>query len=91
MLWLGMVPIDSCVCTSLCEGLNVPNPGGRTIEICCLDGIDVALLEEVCPCGVGFETLLPALLEPVCSWLPLDEDVEPSAPPVTSLPGCYSA
>jgi len=47
----------------------------------------VALLEEVCHCGMGLETLLLAGCS-VCSWLPSGEDVELSAPPAPCLPGC---
>ena len=57
----------------------------------------VTLLEQVWPCwknclsvGVGFETLLLAKWEPV--WLPLDEDVELSAPPAPCLHGhCHAS
>jgi hypothetical protein len=38
--------------------------------------------------GVGFKTLFLAAWRPVFSYLLLDEDVELSASPATSLPGC---
>ena len=38
---------------------------------------------------MGFETLLLAAWVTVCFWLPLDEDVELSDPPVPCLPGHY--
>jgi hypothetical protein len=37
--------------------------------------------------GVGFKTLVLAAQKPVFSCLPLDEDVELSAPPAPYLPG----
>jgi hypothetical protein len=58
---------------------------------CGFVGVGVALLEEVCHCGGGLDTLLLAMWESVCSWFPLDEDVELSAPPMPCLPGCYHA
>ena len=35
-------------------------PGSGTIRKCHLVGVGMTLLEEVCYCGVGFETLLLA-------------------------------
>jgi hypothetical protein len=55
------------------------------IRGCDLVGIGMASLEEVCHCLVGFETLLLAMWETVYFWLPLEEDVELSAPPISSL------
>ena len=37
-----------------CGGLNMLDPGSGTIWKCDLVGVGVALLEEVCHCGVGF-------------------------------------
>ena len=37
-----------------CGGLNMLNIGSTTIRRCGLVRIGVALLEEVCHCGVGF-------------------------------------
>jgi hypothetical protein len=51
----------------------------------------VALLEEVCYCVMGFETLLLASWKPVFSWLPSEQDVELSAPPAPCLPGSCHA
>jgi hypothetical protein len=50
-------------------------PGNGTIRGCGLAGVGVALLERMCHCEVGFEAL-PSAKETVCSWLPLDEDVD---------------
>ena len=48
----------------------------------------VALLEEVCHCGVGFEALLLVAWETVFSWLPSNQDAGLSAPsPVSCLLG----
>jgi hypothetical protein len=58
---------------------------------CGLVAVGVALLEEVCHCGVGFETLLLARWVLVLSCLPLEQDVELLAPPVLCLPGCCHA
>jgi hypothetical protein len=41
--------------------------------------------------GVGFKTLILAAWKPVFSSLPLDEDVELSAPSAPCLPGCCHA
>ena len=60
--------------------------GSGTIRRCGLVEVGVALLEEVCRFVGGFWTLL-AVCETVCSWLPLDEDVELSAFPAMCLPG----
>ena len=42
--------------------------------------VGVALLEEVCHCGGKPGNSPPGCLKTVCSWLPLDEDVELSSP-----------
>ena len=47
----------------------------------------MVLWEEVCHCGSGLGDPLSSCLETVCSWFPLDEDVEHSALPVPCLPG----
>jgi len=52
---------------------------------------DVAMMEEVYHCGGGLQDPSPSCLRTVCSWLPLDEDIELSAPPVPCLPGCCHA
>jgi hypothetical protein len=69
-------------------GLNLLGPGSSTIRRCDLIGVGVALLEEIRHFGVGFETLLLAAWKPVFSCLPLEQDVELSAPPSPCLPGC---
>jgi hypothetical protein len=46
------------------------------------------VLEEVCPCGVGFEMLFLAMCERFFSYLTLDPDVEISILPVPYMPGC---
>lgn len=51
ILYLGMYP--SC-------GLNMHGPGSYTISMCGLVCVGVALMEEVCHCGMGFETFLLA-------------------------------
>ena len=40
-------------------------PGNGTIRRCGLVGVGVVLLEEVCHCGGGFETLLLDAWEPI--------------------------
>ena len=65
--------------------------GSGTIKRCGLVGVGVALLEEVCHCGGGLWDLSLSCLETVCSWLPLGEDVELSAPSAPCLPGCCHA
>jgi len=49
-------------------------------------------LEEVCvTVGTCFETLLLATWQQVFSYLPLDQDIELSAPPLPGLPGpCHA-
>ena len=51
--------------------LNMLGPGSGSIRRCSLVGVIVALLEEVCHCGVGFETLLLTALKTVfwLSWI----------------------
>lgn len=51
----------------------------------------VALLEEVCHFGVGFETLFLAASKTAFSWLPLEQDIELSPPSGPCLPGCCHA
>jgi hypothetical protein len=63
------------------------SPGSGNIWRCGLVRIGVALLEEVCHCGCGLKILVLAAWKPVFSCLPLDEDVELSAPPAPYLPG----
>jgi len=92
------------VCISLAQGVVLLG-GVALLEwewSCCSGcglGVIAVLLEWVWPwsgCGLvggmGIETLLLTIWETVCSWLPLDEDVELSAPfPAPCLPGsCYS-
>ena len=43
-----------------CDALNVLDPKSGTIRRYDFIGIGVALLEEMCHCGVGFEPLLLA-------------------------------
>jgi hypothetical protein len=64
-------------------------PGSGTIRRCGLVEVGAALLEEVCHCGVGFETSLLAAWETSSlSWLQLEQDVQLSAPPAPCLLGC---
>ena len=46
------------------------------------------MLTEVDLCEEGIENLLLATWEIALFCLPLEQDVELSAPPVPSLPGC---
>jgi hypothetical protein len=55
-------------------------PGSGTIRRCGLVRVGLALLEEVCHCGVSFKILVLAAWRPVLFCLPLDEDVELAAP-----------
>jgi len=52
-------------------------------------GVGVALLEEVCHCGgCRLCSGSPSVEESVLFWMPLDQDVELSAPsPAPCLPG----
>ena len=49
------------------------------------------MLEKVCYCGMGFETLLLTMWDPVFYCLPSEQDVELSAPLAPCLPGCSHA
>jgi len=75
-----------------CGDLYMLGPGNGTTRRCGLVGVGVALLEEVCHCGDGLLRPSPSCLRTVHSWLPLDEDIELSAPsPAPCLPGCCHA
>ena len=76
---------------SPCSGLNMIGLGNGTIRMCGIVEGGVALLEEVFPLAGGFWDPLPLCLRTLCSWLPLDEDVVLSSPPVPCLPGCCCA
>jgi hypothetical protein len=66
--------------------------GIGTIRRCGLVEVGVTLLEEVCYCGVGFETLFLATLQTVCPWLPFSEDADPLSPPAPCLPAhCHAS
>jgi hypothetical protein len=75
-----------------------------TIRRCGLNGVGVALLEEMYHCGMGIEvsdtlTLLREELDPPPGglwkpvfWLPSDQDAELSAPPALCLPAyCHAS
>ena len=62
-------------------------PGSGTIRRCGFVGVGVALLEEVCLCWGKLRDPPPRCLKTVCYWIPLDEDIELSAFPVSGLPG----
>ena len=64
----------------ICDGMNMCNSGSVTNRRYGLLGVGVALLEEMCHCGGRLESLLLAMRVSVCSWLPLGEDVQLSAP-----------
>ena len=66
-----------------CGGLNMLGLGCAIIRNCGLVGRSLSLWR------VGFETFLLTMWEPVLSCLPLEQDIELSAPPVPCLPGCY--
>jgi hypothetical protein len=51
----------------------------------------IVLLEWVCHCACGLKTLILAARKSVLCYQPSDGDVEPSAPPASSLPGCCHA
>ena len=51
----------------------------------------VALQRQVCNCGCGLKTLIPAAWKSVFCQQPSDEDVEHSAPPAPCRPGhCHA-
>lgn len=56
---------------SVCDGLNMPGPGSGTVRRCGFVRVGMILLEEVCHCGGGFETLLLDSCKPVFC-LPLE-------------------
>ena len=62
-------------------GLKMLGPGNGTIRRCGLVGGSASLWG-------GLWDPPPSFLTTVCSWLPLDEDVELSAPPAPCLSGC---
>jgi hypothetical protein len=62
------------------------DPGSGTIRRYSLVAGGVALLEEVCYYGDLPWKPPPSSLRTVCSWLPLDEDVDHLALPVPCLP-----
>jgi hypothetical protein len=63
-------------------------PGLGTFRRCGPVGIGAALLKEVCHCGGRLWDPPPGCLRTFCPCLPLNEDVELSAPPAPGLPGC---
>jgi hypothetical protein len=76
--------------------LNTWPIGSGTIRRCCLIGISVTLLKDVCHCWGGLQgvTYVQAILSVVhsLSLLPSDQNVELSAPsPAPCLPGCCHA
>jgi hypothetical protein len=64
-------------------------PGSGTMRGHGLIGVGVSLLEEVCYVWVDYKTLPLTTWESVFSCLPLDKDVELSAPAAPHLPGYY--
>ena len=74
------------MCVSMYDGLNILGPGSGPVRIYGLAGDSVSLW------GWFSETfLLACLLEdwkPVFSYLPLEQEIELSAPPAPCLPGC---
>jgi hypothetical protein len=65
--------------------LNIVVPGDGTIRRCGLVRRRVSLYR------VGFETVLLTAWKTVVFWMQMDQDVELSAPPAPSLPGCCHA
>jgi hypothetical protein len=63
--------------------------GSGTIRRSGLVGGGMALLEEICHFRGGLSDPSPNCLRRVCSWHPLDDDVELPPLPVPCLPGCY--
>ena len=51
--------------------LNACHIGSGTIRRCDLIGVGMALLEKICPCGVGFELLYAQAKPSVARSLPL--------------------
>jgi hypothetical protein len=75
-----------------CGGLNILGPGSGTIRRCHIDGVGVALLEEVCHCGCGLDEFSPSCLRMlVFSCVPSEKDLELLAFPAPCLPGCCPA
>ena len=58
-----------------CVGLNMLGPGSGTIRRCGLVRVGVALLEEVCGVGFGFQKL--CALSSTCTLLPLSRCFTP--------------
>ena len=74
-----------------CCGLNLLGLGSGTVRRFGLVGAGVAWLEEVCHYGGGLWDPSPSCLRTVCTWHPLDKDVELSAAPAPCLPGyCHA-
>ena len=70
--------------------------GSGTIRRYGLVGVDVALLEELCHCGAGFEFSYTQAMPSVAyilSLLSVDQDIELSAPsPASHLPAhCHAS
>ena len=45
--------INLLIYFDLCGSLNMLSPGNSTTGRCCLVGVGMALLDEVCHCGCG--------------------------------------
>ena len=73
------------------DGLNILGPGSGTIRRCGLVGVGLTLLKKCVIVGMGFKTLILGPWKPVFSFLPLEQDVELSAPPTPCLPRCCHA
>ena len=75
-----------------CDGLYKLVPGSSTIRRCGLIGLAVVLLKEVCHYRNGLWAALPSYIDTVFSYLPSEQAVELSAPPVSCLPvHCYAS
>ena len=55
-----------------CDGLNMLGPGSSTIRRCSLVGVGVVLLEEVCPVGMGNETVFLAAWKIGFLWMKME-------------------
>jgi hypothetical protein len=75
-----------------CGGWDMLDPGSGTLRRYGHVRVAVALLDKCVIVGVSFETLLLASWEPICPWLPMDEDVEllASSPAYLDAPSCYN-
>lgn len=65
---------------TLCDCLYMLDPGRGTIRMCGHVGVFVAFWSSSVTLGMTFNTLIIAAWKPVFSCLPLEQEVELSAP-----------